>query len=105
MPRLLSIDVGGAHVAGALVDDGRVLRRAQIAVERTDSFLAYLPEIEGMLAALDDRNEARGIAVAFPALVEPNGNRVLSTPAGKVEDVVGFDFDGLARGRVHLSGR
>ena len=102
MNRLLSIDVGGAHIAAALVDDGRVLRRAQIAVERTESFLAYLPEIEGMLAALDDRNEARGIAVAFPALVEPNGNRVLSTPAGKFEDVVGFDFDGWARDRFHL---
>lgn len=102
MTRLLSIDVGGAHIAVALVEGGCVLRRAQIAVERTDSFLTYLPELEGMLAALDDRKEARGITVAFPALVDPIGNRVLSTPAGKFEDVVGFDFDGWARNRFHL---
>jgi glucokinase len=100
--RLLSVDVGGAHIAGALVEGGRVLRREQIAVERSDSFLTYLPDIEGMLAMLDDRHEARGIAVAFPALIEPNRNRVLSTPAGKFGDVVGFDFDGWARDRLNL---
>jgi predicted NBD/HSP70 family sugar kinase len=88
---LLSIDVGGAHIAGALVEGGSLLRRAQIAVEKTDSFVTYLPEIEGMLAGLNDRNETRGIAIAFPALVDPNGNRVLSTLTGKFEDGVGFD--------------
>ena len=113
MTATYAIDVGGSHVSCAIVDRHRVIARETIAVTTTASFIALLPAIEAALRRLEQATDVRPtrLGIAFPALLDPFVNRVLSTPAGKFEDAVGFDFDGWVRAafdvpvRIELDGR
>ena len=99
MSYLYAMDVGGSHLACALIEGGRIVARAERAVTDRRSFVALLPWIEEAFKAFG-RSGVEKLAIAFPALIDPNAPSVLSTPKGKYEDAVGFDF--AAWGRTHL---
>jgi len=98
----LAVDVGGSHIACARVRGGTVEGRRELKVTAPTSLAAVLPALEAHLAALRGSEPASGVTVAFPGLVDPRSGRVVSTPAGKFEDAVGFDFAGWARARLGL---
>jgi len=102
MNRYLAIDIGGSHIACALVRGGMVERRAEIAVPATPTLETLLPELQGILADLRAGDAVTGVAVAFPGLIDPRSGQVVSTPTGKYEDAVGFDFAGWAKEHLDL---
>ena len=101
--RLYALDVGGSHIACALVEDGVILARETIPVMDARSWTALTPAIEAAFARLGRGGEA--LAIAFPALIDPATHRVTSTPKGKYEDAVGFDFVGWGRARLGVEVR
>ena len=94
MTRLLALDVGGSHIGCGLVEHGRVVARRNVEFTDATSFRALLPGIENALADVlaESGGVAVGLAIAFPALLDPHVGKILSTPAGKFEDAVLFDF-------------
>ncbi|MBV8971789.1 MAG: ROK family protein [Sphingomonadaceae bacterium] len=100
MNRFLALDVGGSHIACAVVADDRVIARDAIDLGGDARLAVHLPRIEAALARLiAAAGPAEAMAIAFPALLDPHRQRVLSTPKDKFEDAVGFDFAGWARQR------
>ena len=102
MNRYLAIDVGGSHIACARVRSGVVERRAQLAVSEAPTLQTVLPELETILVDLRRGEDVTGVTVAFPGLIDPRSGAVVSTPAGKYEDAVGFDFVGWAKAALGL---
>lgn len=102
MNAYLALDIGGSHVACARVRGPVVERRAQIAVGASPTLNMLLPQLEHILAELGDAESVVGISVAFPGLIDPRSGRVASTPAGKYEDAIGFDFVDWAHSRLAL---
>lgn len=103
MSRLYALDVGGSHLGCALVERGAIVARQTISVPDARSWVALTPAIEAAFARMG--GGADGLAIAFPALVDPLGPRVLSTPRGKYEDAVGFDFAAWAHARLGVEVR
>ncbi|MBY9063451.1 ROK family protein [Sphingomonas yunnanensis] len=103
MTAYLAVDVGGSHVACARVRGGIVENRREIRFAAPTSLAAVMPGLEAHLAILRGREPVAGVSIAFPGLVDPRSGRVASTPAGKFEDAVGFDFTGWARERLGLA--
>ena len=102
MTTYLSLDVGGSHMRCALVGEGRVHAAETVALSDPSSFVAQLPSIEAALARVRGGGAPAGLAIAFPALLDPVAGRVLSTPNGKFEDAVGFDFATWGQERLGL---
>ena len=100
---LYALDVGGSHIACAVVGNGAVLARETIPVTDARSWTALTPAIEAAFARLG--HGAEGLAIAFPALIDPATQRVTSTPRDKYEDAVGFDFAAWGRARLGVEVR
>ena len=106
MTRLYAIDVGGSHVACAIVENDRVLAREGFAIVTGAALGATLPRIEAILLGLADQaGAAEGLTIAFPAIVDPGRGRVLATPAGKFEDAVDIDFSAWSAARLGVAMR
>ncbi len=102
MTAYLAVDVGGSHIACARVRGCTIEGRREIRLAAPTTLAAVLPALEAHLTALHGSELAAGVSVAFPGLVDPRSGRVVSTPAGKFEDAVGFDFAGWASERLGL---
>ena len=108
MTRYAALDVGGSHIACAVVAHGRVVARRIIPVADARSWRVQIPAIEAALDALG--GEVTRLGIAFPALVDGRLARVVSTPRDKYDDAVNFDFTdwGARRGvevRLETDGR
>jgi glucokinase len=91
----LTIDLGGSHASGALVnEEGTLAQRTIPATARR--FRDVLAPLETMIGSLFSatgvqRESCTGIAFGFPGAVDCWTSRVLSTNA-KFEDATHFDF-------------
>jgi glucokinase len=101
MTGYLALDVGGSHIACARVVDGRIEQRVHIPITSSEWFLPLLPRLGAVMEEVRT-SSVIGVAMAFPGLIEPRSGRILSTPAGKYEDAVGYDFYGWFGDRLGL---
>ena len=104
---ILACDVGGTEIKLGLVEGGRIVSRAAIPAHARHGLAPALGRIavalEGMCASDGmDRRSVRGLALAFPAVVEPVTQRILSTPAGKFEDAQNLDVPAAVREALGL---
>lgn len=102
MTAYLAVDIGGSHIACARVRGGTVEGRREIRLAAPTSLAAALPGLEAQLAILRGSESVAGVSIAFPGLIDPRSGRVVSTPAGKFEDAIDFDFAGWASERLGL---
>ena len=103
----LAIDVGGSHVAVALVADDGVKAHREFDIASSNGLRHYLPAIENagreLLAKLPAAAEhCDGIGMAVPLLVDAHTARVTSAPRGKFEDAPEIDFQAWAAERFRL---
>lgn len=94
-----SIDLGGTAIKLAAVEDGQVLREAQLAVNPRESTAQRMAAVAVVLR--EWRVEgicADAAGIAFAGITDPLACRVLSTN-GKYEDAGGFDFAAWASGQ------
>jgi glucokinase len=98
----LTIDLGGSHVSGAIVNETGIVVQRTISA-KAQSFQELLPPLETMVASLFSaagilQESCNGIAFGFPGAVDCRTSRVLATNA-KFEDAIRFDFQTWARQR------
>ncbi len=98
--KALAVDVGGSHVACAVVEDDRVLA-SEVLSQASLGLGGMLPAIAAALQrtlglARVAANECAGLAFAFCGLVDARTGRVLSTN-GKHEDAPGLDLPAWCR--------
>lgn len=96
---VLACDVGGTRIKLGLVGGSDLLARAEIPAETCKGLGAALERISASCEALcreaqvEQRNLA-GFGLAFPGIIEPATDRILSTPAGKFDDAKALDTRG-----------
>jgi glucokinase len=98
----LTIDLGGSHVSGAIVNETAIVVQRTISAT-AQSFQELLTPLETMVASLFSaagilQQSCNGIAFGFPGAVDCRTSRVLATNA-KFEDAIRFDFQTWARQR------
>jgi glucokinase len=96
----LTIDLGGSHASGALINEAGILAQRTIPAT-AQCFRDVLFPLETMIGSLfyaagAQRESCSGIAFGFPGAVDCWASRVLSTNA-KFEDAIHFDFQQWAR--------
>ena len=95
-PLGIAIDIGGSHVACALVNERTVLRKATAPVREA----RLKPTLDGLEHAarqlLDEEGETAsacaGVSVAFCGIVDPDSGFVRATLDGKFEDAADCDL-------------
>jgi len=97
----IGIDLGGTRVKIGLVRAGAVVARKIIPANAAGGLEASFPviqkEIDGLLQAYHlTRATLGGIGLAFPGLVDPSSQRILSTNK-KYDDALAVDVPGWVR--------
>jgi glucokinase len=92
-PRLLGIDVGGTAVKIGLVRAGVVQSRIGIDADPAGGLRAALRRIATAADPLRAKSGGKiaAVGLAFPGIVDPQGKRILSSPAGKFDDACQID--------------
>lgn len=93
---VLACDVGGTRIKLGLVRGARLLVRAEIAANPGDGLAPALDRIARIARSLCRRTgvalpDLSGVGLAFPGIIEPGTERILSTPAGKFDDAKDLD--------------
>ncbi len=93
---ILACDVGGTSIKLGLARGARMLARVEIPAEPQRGLAAALRRIVRRSRALcreagEAPRELGGFALAFPGIIEPRSERILSTPAGKFDDAKDLD--------------
>src|ERR1700760_3116395 len=91
----VGIDLGGTRIKIGVVSEGVILTRKIVPADAAAGLEASLPvlekEIGGLLQSVKAGTHALGgIALAFPGIVDPAGQRILSTNA-KYDDAMQVD--------------
>jgi len=88
----ISLDIGGARLKSALVENGLVRESAIVPMDSSNGLLASLPILEAEVLRLSSIQMPAMLGIAFPGLVNPVEKTVASAN-GKYTDAVGFAFE------------
>ncbi len=91
MNTTLACDVGGTWIKLGLVRDAKLIARCELPAHARHGLAAALPRIAREARRLCRRHgqvvgRLAGFGLAFPGIIEPDTQRILSTPAGKFDD-------------------
>ncbi|MFY0599328.1 MAG: ROK family protein [Cyclobacteriaceae bacterium] len=97
-PVTLAVDVGGSHIAIALVSKSQIIDKEIFKAEPNLGMKHHLVHIEEVAKELvrDQKlgfDDLSGIGMALPMIVDPLRQRVLSTASRKYEDATEIDFE------------
>ncbi len=106
----LTCDIGGTRIKLGLVRDARLLARTEIPAAADRGLASALPRIAREARRLCQQSkvqlgELAGFGLAFPGLVDPHTDRILSTPAGKFDDAKEIDIATWAQRELGLIAR
>jgi glucokinase len=92
----IAIDLGGSHVACAIVRGGALLACKSLPADRSSGFAPLLPALEDSIfellrCAAIDRADCSGVVLGFCGIVSSREKRVLATN-GKFDDAPGLDL-------------
>ncbi len=97
----LGIDLGGTRVKTGIVVNGRVVAKKIFPAHAANGLAANLPLLEKELRCLIEQNNFNtnnllGIGLAFPGLVNPSSQKILSTNK-KYDDAPSLDLGGWVK--------
>lgn len=106
-PVVLACDVGGTTIKLGLVRGARVLARAEMPAQAQRGLAGAINRIGRRTRTLCREAGLRpgqlgGFGLAFPGIVEPRTERILSTPARKFDDAKELDVANLVRRTFNL---
>ncbi len=109
-PTLLAVDVGGTRIKLGLVRGARLLAQTELDAEPQKGLASALKRIAAKTPALCRRAGVKpsglaGFGLAFPGIIEPHTERILSTPAGKFDDAKDVDVPKLVGKLLGLKAR
>ena len=104
------IDLGGTIIKIGLVRDGRMVHTSSMPANAHDGLSRQLPRIESAVQDACAKSDLRlqdcaGIGIAFPSLIDPRTNRIISTPKGKYDDFASIHLNDWSRRAFGLSVR
>lgn len=107
---VLAWDVGGTRIKLGLVRGAKLLARAEVAALPERGLASALRRIARALPALCRRARVAptaldGVGLAFPGIIEPKTECILSTPQGKFDDARNLDVAGWVRRELGLPAR
>lgn len=99
---VLACDIGGTRIKLGLVRGRHLLARTEIPARRHEGLAAALHRVAKTAPVLLRRAAApasavAGLGLAFPGIIEPRSERILSTPAGKFDDATRLDVPSCVR--------
>jgi glucokinase len=109
-PLILACDVGGTKLKLGLVRNGRLLARREIEARADLGLRNALERIEKAARVLCRQSgrkmsELAGFGLAFPGIIQPHPERILSTPAGKFDDAKSLNVPQLVERLLGLPTR
>ncbi len=104
--KAVAVDVGGGHVACALVHEDRIVARRTLPVDRRSGFGELLPRVTAAARELLqdcglEPRDCAGVALAFCGIVDVDRNRML-TSNDKYPDAAAIDLESWARSEFGL---
>ena len=78
--QIIAIDLGGTNIKIGLIEKGRLLISANVAIPSSENFMAVLPTIEGQVTKMTeatDRKKISAIGMAFPTIVDSDRMKLL----------------------------
>jgi len=107
MTIIYACDIGGTRIKLALIQNGRMIARGELAAEPEAGLAAVFSRVARERPALCraagvDEREIGGFALAFPGVVEPGTHRILSAPRGKFDEASRLDVHRLIRRELDL---
>ncbi|MDH6306528.1 glucokinase [Parabacteroides sp. PF5-5] len=101
MKYTIAIDLGGTVVKIGLLYNGGIIDCIRLESERSMGLKSNLPRIKKAVEVILSRKnigleQISGIGLAFPGLVDPTNNRVISTNE-KYDDACSFDLEKWAK--------
>lgn len=93
---VLACDVGGTRLKVGIVVGATVVGRLDLPADAGRGLAAALRRVAREVPALCRRagvgvGDLGGLGLAFPGIIAPGTERILSTPAGKFDDAAGLD--------------
>lgn len=109
-PLILACDVGGTTLKLGLVRNGRLLARSEISARADLGLRNALERIKSAARTLcrqsgRQMSELAGFGLAFPGIIQPHTESILSTPAGKFDDAKSLDVPKLVESLFGLPTR
>lgn len=107
---VLAWDVGGTRIKLGLVRGATLLARAEVEALPERGLASALRRIARALPAFCRRARVAptaldGVSLAFPGIIEPKTECILSTPQGKFDDARNLDVAGWVRRELGLPAR
>lgn len=104
------IDLGGTTIKVGLVRDGRMIHASSMPANAHEGLAPQLPRIESAVRELCANanvnvRDCAGVGIAFPSLIDPRANRIISTPRGKYDDFATIDLNDWSRRTLGLAFR
>jgi glucokinase len=106
-PVVLACDVGGTTIKLGLVCGARLLARADLPAHAQRGLAGAMDRIGRQTGILCREagvklGQLAGFGLSFPGIVEPNTERILSTPAGKFDDAKELDVVNVVQRKFGL---
>jgi glucokinase len=104
---VLAADIGGTQIKLGIVDSGRIVARDRIPANAELGLGPGLVRIADRWRGLCRTNSIgaeslTGVGLAFPGLIRPQSNKILSSPAGKFDDAPAIELHHWAQAQFGL---
>ncbi|CAN5645854.1 ROK family protein [soil metagenome] len=104
------IDLGGTIIKLGLVRDGRTMQASSMPANAHEGLAKQLPRIESAIQQLCRMagvsiRDCAGVGVAFPGIIDPRANRIISSPKDKYDDGATIDLNDWSQRAFALSAR
>src|SRR5215212_4595352 len=91
------IDLGGTIIKVGLVRDGKTIHASSMPANAHEGLTKQLPRIEAAIRQSCERSgvgipDCAGVGIAFPGIIDPRANRIISTPKDKYDDFATIDL-------------
>jgi glucokinase len=101
------IDLGGTIIKVGLVRDGRMIHASSMPANAHEGLAKQLPRIETAIRQSCEQSGAKlsdcaGVGIAFPGIIDPRKNRIISTPKDKYDDFGMIDLSAWSQRTLDL---
>lgn len=92
------IDLGGTIIKVGLVRDGKTIHASSMPANAHEGLAKQLPHVEAAIRQSCEKSgvelsDCAGVGIAFPGIVDPRANRIISSPKDKYDDGATIDLN------------
>ncbi|MBC8108962.1 MAG: ROK family protein [Anaerolineae bacterium] len=104
------IDLGGTIIKVGLVRDGRMIHASSMPANAHEGLAKQFPRIESAIRQSCEKSGVKlsacaGVGLAFPGIIDPRANRIISSPKDKYDDGATIDLNDWSQQTLGLLAR